>query len=135
PANVAHHEIPDSVHFAEGVQRQDPGMRQLRGDARLATKTLAAVRRRGKIGPKNLDRHESLECRFAREIDRAHSSLSQGTNDLVLLAERRTKQRVKRAIAVGGESGGVESIAAALARGKEREHVATQLIVAVRRLR
>ena len=117
-ADVAHDEVPDAVDLAEGVERQDPRVRQLRRDARLAPKSFATIGRGGKIGPQHLDRHESFERPLAREIDRAHAALPQRPDDLVLLAEGSGENRVERAIAVGAEASGVQLVTGAVGDGQ-----------------
>ena len=91
-ADVAHDEVPDPAHLAEGVQRHDARMRELRGDPRLAPEPLATSVRLGQLGAQHLDRDEALERALAREIDGAHAALAERPHDLVLLAERQLER-------------------------------------------
>ena len=87
-AHVSHDEVPEAVDFAEAVEREDPRMRELRGDARLATKPLTAFGRLGEVGSEDLYGNEPLERALASEVDRTHAAASQRSHDLVLRSER-----------------------------------------------
>ena len=50
------------------------------------------------LRPQHLDRDETLERTLASEIHRAHPSLPERSDDLVLLSERRRENRLQGAI-------------------------------------
>ena len=69
------------------------------------------------IGAKDLYRHEPLERPVAREIDRAHATVAEGPNDLVLRAEGTLDGGAQAAVAFGHEGCSRAAATAARAAG------------------
>ena len=61
PFNVLTHDVRHAVVVGDGMDRNDGGMRELRGAARLAQKARLILRRAQSPGVGNLDCHPALE--------------------------------------------------------------------------
>jgi hypothetical protein len=71
-------------------------VRQLRGNAGLASESLASLRIGREIGPENLDRHKALEGSLPCEEDTPGRTTSKRAEDLVLTRDRALQCHSKR---------------------------------------
>src|SRR5262245_42754100 len=71
------------------MHRADVGMRQGSGSAGLAQKALAQLTGVALVEARHLEGHLAVELRVVRQVDRAHSSLAELTNNPVASQLRR----------------------------------------------
>ncbi len=81
--DVLHDEVVDAVLAPHVVEGADVRMVQLRDRLGLTLEPRFALRTRGEMLEKNLDRHCPVEARVRGFIDLAHTAGSNGSEDFV----------------------------------------------------
>jgi hypothetical protein len=77
------HERPDTVRLLEAIDRCDVRMMQRGQKLRFAAESGEPRRVRGERARQHLDRDVAVELRVPRAVDLAHSTLAEGSEDLV----------------------------------------------------
>ena len=83
-----HHEEDKAADIFDGVDRDDVGVGELGGEARLAEEAILEPRHVGALGGEEFDRHPAVEMDFAREIHHAHPPSAKFAVDRIASSER-----------------------------------------------
>ncbi len=83
PGDVLHGDVEQAVDLARVVDRDDVGMRERGGDARLAQEALAEVRVVGQIGRDDLQRGAAAQGLVLGQVDDAHAAPTDAVLDPV----------------------------------------------------
>ena len=136
PFEQLHHEVGGAVARAHVEHREDVGMVEGGGRARLLLEAADAVRAGGDLGGKDLHRDLAPQPCVAGTVDLAHAAGSEEAQHLVGPqphpgGQARALLRRCGTVTCRGEAGrGSEKLARLVVRGEQRVHLAPQVGIA-----